>query len=264
MKLSIALFAAANADLVADCKALNGFVNTCWAPYATFASANATAPGYDEDQPFEQTNSEGECGFQYENNQSLVNSTCQINNRVAGATFAAGNAAFVEISSGSLIGLAFSGEVSILQTWTETFNNEAAFNTALLQHIEDATNTENFTGSFSWDEPAVDCFTGRLDQFSVQCTPNADGNASQNFAIMITNQEADSVNTYAVANFDSSSFALTLNTPCNSVSSLGDYDITLTDTFSCTFTVDIRNVASELLYFQADVQGVVDFFAVSG
>ena len=67
---------------------------------------------------------------------TLVNSTCSFNGAVPGASFFAGNAAFVT-SDGKLTGFDFSGKIDIVQSWSVTFNQEDEFNTKLQQYIAD-------------------------------------------------------------------------------------------------------------------------------
>ena len=280
MKLSLALFAAANADVEVNadtlaCQAAGGIgvpnldFKNCWAPYGHFASANATAPDYDENKPFVLTNSEGECGFLYSTPVSMANSTCTYSFGTVPGVSEFGNGAFVT-ASGDLVGLDFSGDVSVIRKWTETFDKdqiETDFNTALSDHIAELKTNPNAT--FSWENPAVNCWdeSYMLDNFSVSCTDN--GAPTNELAIMITNQDADAEgNQFAIANYGDIDNVITveLNVPCTNVQPLDANAAIISpvsNTNSCAFTIQITSTQAQLLYFQADNSAVVDFFNVS-
>lgn len=271
MKLSIALFAAASAvdsdfERPAICSDLPDEYTNCWKPYGHFATQNGTAG-------FVQTNTGGECGFQYQGG-SLVNQTCSVT-PLAGASFEAGNAAFVAVGTGNIVGFDLSGDINIVQSWDITFDFEQDFNDKLDAYVAAVNDANEYNTTlpeeFSYDRTGDCGFSGAgVSGFSAPvCAPsNNDGSAYDGFAIMITNQHlGDPNNNYAIANYPGKdqTFTVTLNVACpNGVTAHDEnaFTVQMRDNSICQFTVDVQNGRAELFYFQGETSALVDFFNV--
>jgi len=271
MKLSIALFAAASAvdsdfERPAICADLPDSYVNCWKPSGHFATQNGTVG-------FVQTNTGGECGFQYQGG-SLVNKTCSVG-ALAGANFEAGNAAFVAVDTKELVGFDLSGDINIVQSWDIEFDFESDFNDKLNAYVAAVNDANEYNTTlpeeFSYDRTG-DCgfsAAGVAGFTAPSCTDsNPDGSAYTGFAIMVTNQHAgDANNNYAIANYPGKdeTFTVTLNVACpNGVTAHDEnaFTVTVVDTNICQFTVDVSNGRAELFYFQGETQPLVDFFNV--
>ena len=83
---------------------------------------------------------------------------------------------------------------------------------------------------------------------------------------MITNQLPDWTNNYAIANYgtEDTSFSVVLHTDCTEVRPMDrkQATVTLTNTDTCSFVVDVHSGSADLFYFQAKVGFPVDFFKV--
>ena len=273
MKLSIALFAAVSAvdsdfERPALCSELTDQYVNCWAPSGHFETQNST-------EGFVQTNTGGECGFQWQGG-SLVNKTCRIGT-VFGANFEAGNAAFVAVATMELVGFDISGDINIVQSWDITFDFEQDFNDQLNAYVAAVNEANEYNTTlpeeFSYTRtgdcgfPAVG--PGDQEDFTPPvCTDaNPDGTAYTGFAIMVTNQHAGDANNYAIANTPDKdgTFTVTLNVACPNGVTAHDasaWTVTVINTSICQFTVDVLNGRAELFYFQAETQPLVNFFNV--
>ena len=272
MKLSIALFAAASAvdsdfERPAICSGLPDAYTNCWKPSGHFATQNGTAG-------FVQTNTGGECGFQYQAG-SLVNKTCSVT-RVAGAHFEAGNAAFVAVDTGDIVGFDLSGDINIVQAWDITFDFEQDFNDKLDAYVAAVNDANEYNTTlpeeFSYERTGDCGFSSDgvagFEKPNCALSNPLDGSAYDGFAIMITNQhENDPNNNYAIANYPGKdqTFTVTLNVACpNGVTAHDEnaFTVTVVDNNICQFTVDVKNGRAELFYFQGETNPLVDFFNV--
>jgi len=294
MKLSIGLFAAASAvgtddpafetpsPLCDDYVALSENYVNCWSPSGHFSSfhvENATQPSW------EQTNSGGECGFQYiDTGLSLVNKTCVFNPAFS-SNYDVGNAVFVAKGKddGSIVGFDITGDFNYVQKWDVTFDWSDEFNYEINAYV-DAVNAANKANTtlpepFTFDK-TYDCVaeisnfvapndSGNPD-FDNCKDSNDDGSAYGDYAIMITNQHAeDKNNNYAIANYggEDNTFTINIDGSCN------DYGFTAHDSNQvtmvkldtapadkCIYQVTVKNPAAQLFYFQGSIdEGVIDF-----
>merc|ERR1712128_246623 len=97
------------------------------------------------------------------------------------------------------------------------------------------------------DTSIGDCFTsGNNRQASIaSCTQTPSGESVTKTMIMFTNNHAGE-----------------MNISCNNVESHAA-EVTMVDTTTCSFVLDVTDSRAALLVFSADTQSNVDFFAVS-
>merc|ERR1711892_302034 len=92
-------------------------------------------------------------------------------------------------------------------------------------------------------------------------SPTPPGESVTKTMIMFPNNHAGEMNNFAIGNYGAS-VTVQMNVACNNVESHAA-EVTMVDTTTCSFVLDVTDSRAALLVFSADTQSNVDFFAVS-
>merc|ERR1712086_1045322 len=108
---------------------------------------------------------------------------------------------------------------------------------------------------FTWDNEIVDISAWAATK-DVNVTDTSIGDCFTS-----GNNRAGEMNNFAIGNYGAS-VTVQMNVACNNVESHAA-EVTMVDTTTCSFVLDVTDSRAALLVFSADTQSNVDFFAVS-